>query len=58
MYLLSISPILEIVDVEGKGAGDSEGQVGDGGHEVHPGWPEEVLQIGVDHVRCLHHVPT
>ena len=46
---LFISPILCIVDVEGEGAGDGEGQVGDGGHQVHPGGPGEVLQSVLCH---------
>ena len=38
-------PVLGVVDVEGEGAGDGEGQVGDHGHQVNPGRPVEGLDI-------------
>ena len=42
---LPICSILEIVNVEGEGAGDGECQVGDHGHQVNPGRPVEGLEI-------------
>ena len=50
---LSFSSILEVVDVEGQGAGDGEGQVGENGHQVHPRRPGEVLQKHVEDITCL-----
>ena len=38
-------PVLGVVDVEGEGAGDGEGQVGDHGHQVNPGRPVEGLEV-------------
>ena len=37
--------ILAVIDVEAKGAGDGERQVGDDGYKVHPGGPLDVLEI-------------
>ena len=34
------------VDVEWEGGGDGEGEVGHGGHQVHPSRPREVLAHG------------
>ena len=37
--------ILPVVDIETKGAGDGEGQVGDDGEHIHPGRPLKILEV-------------
>ena len=51
---LVVAPVLEVVDVEGERAGDGQRQVGDGGDDVHPGWPVEPLQTEDYHLLYLN----